>query len=205
MNDDYDEDDYDEDKSYDEDKEKNMRLQSTNFYQNDHLSCFDHTKYCAPVMFEAKGTLTGDINWNNAEAQIKIHFPFKIELKSEHDLILGESKKIPYRATWSAKISPFTANCGVKALHHLWCDNWGQDAQLFLSILESFLYYCCNCGIVVGSDTVGGSTGDMIRQYGTGYVMSEPVWNPNYTWDHGHKIFLFHKYLDKNALVDYWG
>ena len=190
---------------YDDDNyEEDMRFLSTNLYQNDHLSCFDHTNYCAPVLFEAKGMLTGDIDWNNAEAHIEIKVPSTIDMKSQYEKYFGETKAVLYGEVWSAKISPFTSNCGVKALHHLYCD--GKDAKLFLSILESFLYYCCNCGIVVGSDSVsGGQTGAIIRQYGTGYVFSEPVWNPNYTWDMGHKIFLFHKYLDKNALVNYWG
>ena len=134
------------------------------------------------VLFKIDGVLTGDINFNSCHGVITIVLSNYITLQMT--------------------IASFTGNCGVKTISYPYC--LSQYDTKFMKIIESFLYYCCNCGIVVGSDWVSGSMSRLIQSVGN-YTITEPVWNPNYTTSPNHKILLFYKYLDKNALVDYWG
>ena len=135
------------------------------------------------IEFKVVGTLTGDINFNALTGLATIYIPTRYQMQM--------------------KIDSFTSNCGVKSISGGYLYSIEQSNK-FMQIIESFLYYCCNCGIVVGSDWIRGSMLRVIQSVGN-YTITEPVWNPNYTTNPDHKILLFYKYLDKNALVDYWG
>lgn len=92
---------------------------------------------------------------------------------------------------------PFTHNCGAKAIENLWIRSLPVDdrhhPKRALFLLESFLWSCCNTGIIVGSDYSEGTTLRNIRNYGVNYEMSQEVPNPNYIVT--HMIRLFYKNL----------
>lgn len=107
---------------------------------------------------------------------------------------------------FAVQIDGFTGNCGIKAIDHLYIRS-PKIAKQALKIIESFLYHRTNCGLVIGSDTIQphiGETLSFIRNYGENYEISKPVWNPNYTWAHNHRIALFQKDLTKTEHVSYW-
>ena len=148
--------------------------------------CTSYEKTTDKWSFRFDGVLDGDIDWNNSDGKISVRFPDGSEA--------------------SAVIKPFTANCGMKAMSYLYVSSLALKKE-FVTLVESFLYYCCNCGIVVGSDYIEkgeyiGSTLNMIKD--TDYVILPEVWNPNYSWNSEHKICLFYKNLD-DSLPDYWG
>ena len=152
-----------------------VRRKPTNYYK----------KETENWSFAAGGVLEGDYDWNNCDAKVYITF------NNENDF--------PYRAV----VKPFTSNCGIKAISHLY--GYTVHQQEFLEILESFLYYCCNTGIIVGSSCQNDATSRVIKNSRIPYILSPNVWNPNYHWDHEHEIFIFYKILNPDDLVDYWG
>ena len=135
--------------------------------------------------FSADGVLDGDYDWNNCDAKVFITFDNQTD------------------SPYSAVIKPFTSNCGIKAISHLY--GYTVHQQEFLEILESFLYYCCNAGIIVGSSYKNDATSKTIKNSKIPYTLSPNVWNPNYHWDYTHKIFTFYKILNPDDLIDYWG
>ena len=139
----------------------------------------------------ATGTFTGDIKWNNSQLNIKWEV-----LHTSGDTYVA-----------SCKIDPFTDNCGIKAVSHIYVAS-DKLKTFFIEHLENFLKNCLNTGLMIGSDCYcggyAGVTGDTIKKYGQDYVFTDPVWNPNYTWDKEHKIFLFHKDLTKHDYPDIW-
>lgn len=145
-------------------------------------SSFEH-KLPGDLLFKIDGSLTGDINWNACSAT---------------GIISVSSIKL----IWF-KINSFTQNCGIKTLEQISFSS--GDGKELLKYIESFVWYCCNGGIIVGSDTIINSTRNFIKAYGENYKFTEPVWNPNYTWNFEHKICLFYKELDGKTLIDYWG
>ena len=137
-----------------------------------------------PGFFRVNGTLHGDINWNNISANIEI--------------------KIPNNRIAECRVEPFTNNCGIKTIQNI--RNF-QQSSFYLKYVESFLYYCCNCSIIVGSDWISkideGCTGKAMKQ--NNYIITKPVWNQNYYYTPDHQIFLFYKYLnEESGLVNYW-
>ncbi len=201
-----------------EDEDEEIELPSTNEFRIENLPDFPGGERCAPVLCVVSGDLSGDIKWNNANAIMKISVPPTIDKKAMFDANTARYGTPYYERHLSVEIKPFTSNCGAKAISHIGIMThqiYDEQNKQFLKYIESFLYHKCNCGILVGSDCIdfgseppyGGMTGNFIKVFGQGYVISEPVWNPNYTWGgaQNHKIFLFHKYLVVNELPDYWG
>ena len=189
------EDDFEEE----EDEDEDMRFKVTNLYEKD-LSQYWPEKLCAPLIWRVTGDLSGDINWNNIDAQIILNIPYSLDKKQEAEDYYKRYNSQANSAQFGVYIRPFTGNCGIKSIQYL-----NGYSELFIKFMESFLYYCCNCGIIIGSDyEYGGVKKDLIK-YSTNYIWTDPVWNPNYTFNLEHKIQLFYKYLDKDALVDYWG
>jgi hypothetical protein len=147
-----------------------------------------------------------DIKWNNFSGQFRLSVVDK-EGKERVSLL-------------STQIDCFTGNCGVKSIDHLhlqakanthkgWDSEYKTAASRMLEVLESFLYHKTNCGLLVGSDTyVGptyrGRTIMAVEEYGSGYKIGEPTWNPNYTWDTKHRIALFQKDLNGTKHHDFW-
>lgn len=169
--------------------------------------------FVQPVRWYVEGILTGDIKWNNIDAQICLHIPYpeteKDKVQQIRDMY-GDDANVTKR-TFFVRVRPFTHNCGVKAIEDLSVSGSNEECKLFLTYLESFLWHKCNVGIIIGSDYVDGEdqglTGRNIKTYGEGYTIEEPTWNPNYKWTNGrnHKIFLFHKQLtEANVPVNYW-
>ena len=147
------------------------------------------------TVWTAKGTFVGDIKWNASNLQI--------------DWALYQSTAVYYL---SVKLEPFTKNCGIKAISYLSNNAFLSDdlVKTFIKYVENFAYNCCNAGIIVGSDAeengYKGNTGRLIRAHGTDYVFTDLIWNPNYTWEPNHKVFLFHKDLSKigSTYEDFW-
>ena len=166
-------------------------------------------EFCESPIFEVIGSLTGDIKWNNMDAQIKWKIPYFKHEKNKHDNYVERSGGcVYYPFNYNVKITSFTSNCGAKAISSLGGPT--EYMKLFINYLESFLYYKCNCGVIVGSDffvsnEYHGGTGSNITKFGTGYTKTDLVWNPNYTTPNSnkHNIFLFYKYLNKDELVNY--
>ena len=89
----------------------------------------------SPVTFTVTGDLSGDIDWNNIEAQITLLVPEIKSAKWTPDTIatyVRRQGEIPYEYKYSAKVSPFTNNCGVKALHHMSGQGSDEQQKLFL-------------------------------------------------------------------------
>lgn len=151
--------------------------------------------------FSIKAVVTGNINnsdikWNDMSGEFKI--------------IVYDKTGAEFKILCGCKISSFTKNCGIKAIDHLYINSNNIDIAVYLlKILESFLFHRTNCGLVVGSDVnmtpsrYGGSLYNVIT-YGNGYIVTPPVWNPNYTWSHKHTISLFHKDLTVVEHQDFW-
>ena len=120
-----------------------------------------------------------DINWNN------FHGRFFVGWGIDQDRI--------YNYYFSAKIMPFTKNCGAKALSHVtvWKEHYGS---VLLKMCEYAMYDRCNAGMIVGSDHVGNSTYNYIKKYGQNYLFSEKICNPTYGKPKNqHMITLFYK------------
>ena len=139
----------------------------------------------------AAGTFAGDIKWNDSTLAVQWE-------------CMHSSGRV---YTAKCRIAPFTNNCGIKAVAHIWIDTDNLQSA-FLGHLESFLKNCLNVGLMIGSDCNAagymGTTSRTIETYGSGYVFTDHVWNPNYTWDENHKIFLFYKDLTKHDYPDIW-
>jgi hypothetical protein len=116
----------------------------------------------------------------------------------------------------SAGITCFTGNCGVKSVDHLYLYGTNQISADVLTavrkelvkIVESLAFHKMNCGLLIGSDTncqsYRGETLRNIMQFGEGYVIDDPVWNPNYSHQRSHTISLFRKDLTHIEHVNYW-
>ena len=200
-----------DEEDYIEVKIKMNRRACKEFRQN--MEPIDDIPRIVPTEFYVDGDLSGDINWNNINANIylRVHAPKELYSPESAQKYKRKYGCLPFDFQFEAQVSPFTNNCGVKALHHLRAGK--NDVNLkkkFLEYVESFLYYCCNCGIIVGSDYIQreydtGATYRYLRDSGTDYVFTPEVWNPNYTETLNHNIFLFYKYLDATKLPNYWG
>ena len=138
-------------------------------------------------VFKVVGEFKGDIKFNDLNASI-----FFME-KPTHR---GHYPQI-------ARVSPFTQNCGIKTLQNLYTIRSEKDIKQ----IESFLFFMCNTGIIVGSDAeevregidegdYEGTTISYIRHFGREYTITPAIWNPNYSWSKFHKIMLFYKYLN---------
>lgn len=145
-------------------------------------------------------TNQSDIKWNNLSGRFRLAVvrPDAGEVAS----LIG------------CQIDCFTGNCGIKAIDHLHLfrhpsvPDTKEKYKELIKIVESFAYHKTNCGILIGSDTntnYRGTTLTNIMEYGDGYVVTEPVWNPNYTWAKTHRISLFHKDLNAAEHTQYWG
>ena len=158
----------------------------------------------APVRFYVDGVLDGDIKWNNIDALIKIEIPYSVN--SLLKFPSSTASKIDHY--FSCKIRPFTHNCGAKTIEDVDTPGTREEKELFLTYVESFLWHQCNVGILLGSDCVDegglGVTAKNVLKFGKGYTQLPEVWNPNYTWNENHKIFLFYKNLGDYVHVDYW-
>ena len=169
------------------------RLASINTYSRELLE-WDYP-LSDKIHFGVDGTLTGDINWNSISARITINVPISLD-----------KQKPSFQA--SCSIKPFTGNCGIKTIESI----VQFKSPYCLKYIESFLYYCCNCTYLIGSDYIDlnrpseGNTGRTIKLYGSGYTFTDSVWNQNYYSCKDHKIFLFHKHLNEECgFVNYWG
>ena len=136
------------------------------------------------------GDVSGsDIKWNNFAGKLLVINP-----RFSGDIY-------DYRHP-CIRISPFTGNCGCKALHHP-SGRWTEE-QIYL--VESLLVHKMNCSLIVGSDWVLGSMANIART--NGFTFTPTVHNPNY---HGseHLIQAFWKILDvskyKNDVWDKTG
>lgn len=124
---------------------------------------------------------------------------------------------------FSCQLVHFTGNCGIKAIDHLEIgripgmttaakEALSDACRAILTTIESFAYHKTNCGVLTGSDTncrgsVHGFKGNTIvniEKFGSGYIVTDPTWNPNYTWSKGHQISLFWKDLNASSHQDYW-
>ena len=186
-----------EEEEYEE--EDMASLAKTNRYTIDTIPHFE--PYLKNPIWEVIGDLQGDIDWNNIDATITLQVPYPKGHKDEN--------YDGFQNFYQIMVSPFTNNCGVKALHHISCsDKRTEFRRYFLNLVESFLYYCCNCGIIVGSDFIDGNwkgtTGEFLKQVDMGYTFTAPVWNPNYKFNPHHNIFTFYKALDASTLINYW-
>lgn len=128
------------------------------------------------VFARLEGSAEGsDINWNNFQGHFKI--------SDDHETI------------FSARIRPFTENCGAKSISHLYYLR-GENGHFdkYLDILEYVLYDRCNAGLIVGSDFIFGRTYNYIKKFGRGYVFSDHICNPTYGKPkNSHMIGLFYK------------
>ena len=201
LNDDGDIDDYHDDMDddyYEEDEDLNDVDWRTN---KCNINVYEFHGLPLPMGFErtvwrASGEFRGDIKWSNSSLTIDWYLYYDQDRRNKQ---------------LSVKLEPFTKNCGIKAISYLY-DNYNTDklVRTFIKHVENFAYHCCNAGIIVGSDAeedgYAGLTGRTIRTSGDGYVFTDLVWNPNYTWDSSHKVFLFHKDLAKVAPTyeDFW-
>ena len=148
------------------------------------------------TVWRASGEFRGDIKWNNSSFQIDWYLYYDQDRRNQQ---------------LSVKLEPFTTNCGIKAISYL-RDHYNTDelVKTFIKHVENFAYHCCNAGIIVGSDAeengYNGRTGQLIRAHGIDYVFTDLIWNPNYTWEPNHKVFLFHKDLSKVGATyeDFW-
>lgn len=133
-----------------------------------------------------EGSFAGDIGINDFEGKIKI------ALKSD-----------PKNLLFQATVEPFTHNCGIKALSYVVIRSGDIAVQAeLLHIAEAAIYYACRCGILIGSDFIGGNTYIIVKNSGKDWVFTDPVWNPNYTWSKAHKISLFRKHLEAQLFKD---
>ncbi len=211
MADEYSEEYFEEEEpDWDEEEDDVAHLAPTNLFVKDGL-IFPGEEQCIPSRFEVKGDLTGDIDWNNISATITWRIGYPISQSANHEQYIRRYPRgFPAYQKWSCKITPFTNNCGAKALSHLSIGNGTpEQRKTFLTLIESFLSWCCNCSILVGSDFVDsgdymGSTGQVIKELGEDYTFTSPIWNPNYLHNPNHKIFLFYKYLNRDKLVNHW-
>ena len=165
---------YDENDCYDADEEQNP-IDTVEF-----KNLPDFPGYTWVVT----GELTGDIKWNAINAEINLKNPNgHLDFKSN--------------------INSFTKNCGIKAISTLYFYSFDLNKARVLHYLESFCWHQCNCGLLIGSDYIDftcqppsqGYTGRTIQEFGHGYQVLPSVWNPNYTWNMKHEIYLFYKTL----------
>lgn len=145
---------------------------------------------------KADGEITGSIKWNHLNCRLYM------------ELLLNGSR---WTEGWMVDIKDPWRNCGSKTISCLSLGHYYTSPEIKKEILqgiESFLWHKTNCSIIIGSDQPHGGTAHQVREYGEGYVFSEPVWNPNYVGQPNHTICIFHKNLDANygaTLPNYWG
>src|SRR3990167_1475471 len=126
-------DDYEEDEYYDDDEaEDEMSRYSTDKYEQV-VPWVNQLERISPVTFTVTGDLSGDIDWNNIEAQITMLVPEIKSAKWTPDTVAAYVMRygnIPLEYEYLAKVSPFTNNCGVKALHHVYTNGQNEQQRL---------------------------------------------------------------------------
>ena len=146
---------------------------------------------------EAIGEFSGDIKWNDSALKLIWKIPTQYFNVSKSYMREG--------IITSVELMRFTGNCGFKAMSHLFViDSFRKYTGEILNFIESFAYHRLNCGMLIGSDTVGGDTYSNIKKYGEGYKFSESTWNPNYTWGPTHKVLLYYKDLNEKTPDPYF-
>ncbi len=212
---------YDDYALEDYDDEEDMRLQPCKEYIKEGLPWPGQENFIEPCRWTVTGDLSGDIDWNNVDATVNFYIPWLTTDNQQLDQIHKQRQNSGPTYGWkrklAAQIKPFTHNCGAKSIQSISLTS--EHPQLWLEYLESFLYHCCNCSILVGSDChdtsdhyksqssptgYWGGTGHLITKYGTGYNFTPEIWNPNYKNTPNHRIFLFWKDLHAAALHNYW-
>lgn len=142
----------------------------------------------------AKGDFEGDIKSNDCDLVFSC-------------ILQGVKENVGANSLFSVGIRRFTGNCGFKAIDHFRVFHAiKKNAADLLLLVESFAYHYCNCGYLIGSDDDGyGLTGNVVRRYGKDWCITPSIWNPNYTWDLEHKVFMFYKDLTNRNYPNYWG
>ena len=141
---------------------------------------------------KAVGDFGGDIKCNDCDLILSC-------------VLVGEHLNV--NSLFSVGIRRFTGNCGFKSIDHLRMFHAiKKNAAELLTLIESFAYHYCNCGYLIGSDDDnGGLTGNVVKSHGKDWQITPSIWNPNYTWDDSHKVFMFYKDLTSRNYPNYWG
>lgn len=124
------------------------------------------------LVLQVSGDTSGsDIQWNNGRCDVQIS-------------IKGTSRHLQFQ------VAPFTGNCGVKAVSHLYGNE--SDILELWPVAEKLLSYKFMASILMGSDYIHGMTALMLPQLGFRTVV-EPVKNWNYGQSSNHRILVFAK------------
>lgn len=135
------------------------------------------------------------------------HNDFKIEFKGSPNssdirwnAFSGEISVTKDSDQIKFKVFPFTKNCGIKTFEQVSLPERRADPttlEEFMQCITDIYRSVFNTGIIIASTPVNGY--QRFREFLdiTEFQKSELAWNPNYTWDRAHKIYVAMLFIDQ--------